>query len=195
MNNTSVKTIHSGGAKGADSLFGYYGHINGYDVIHHSFESHKIKSRYGGQLIHPQEDLEANKWLVEKACEHLGKKLPRKTYVRNLILRNSYQVLESNLVVAVSAIEDPGQNVKVAGGTGYAVAMAMTLGMTVLLFDQEQGGWMYSKEGKPFQYYPQGRIPDITLFPNAWAGIGSRKINDKGGQAITDLFAAGKEKG
>lgn len=190
-----IKTIHSGGAKGADTFFGELGKRFGYKVLHHSFDDHRPtpKAYKNGQVItHAQEDLNAKKAILEKAREHLGRQAPKNQFIENLLLRNAYQVQDSQLVVAVSKVSN-FKRCYVAGGTGYAVSMAYVANKPILVFDQEREEWFYSIKGSSL--YALERQPDVLKFPERFAGIGTRDINNAAMAELSQIFEATHCKG
>lgn len=190
-----TKTIHSGGAKGADTFFGELGARFGYQVLHHSFQGHKPtqKAHKTGQvIIHAQDDLNIKKDILEKARQHLGRQAPKNQFIENLLLRNGYQVQDSQLVVAVSKVNN-FKRCHVAGGTGYAVSMAYLASKPILVLDQEREEWFYSTKGSGL--FALERQPDVSRFPERFAGIGTRELNNVAMAEITQMFELAHCKG
>ncbi len=66
--------------------------------------------------------------------------LQAKSFIRNLIYRNYYQIKDSEIVFAVADITPDGKNVE--GGTGWAVAMAKIRELPIFVFQQTIDSWM-----------------------------------------------------
>lgn len=72
----------------------------------------------------------------------------------------------------------------VKGGTGVTIQMAIDNHKEVFIFEQELNQWFYwDYADKKFSLLSE--IPKISA---AFAGIGSRSINEKGIKAIESLF-------
>jgi hypothetical protein len=164
--------IHSGGALGADTLFGNMGTDLGYEVIHHSFKGHIIACD-GLRVEHTDEELRVADYLLKKANIIMKRSYPTsKEFVNNLLRRNYYQIKDVNLVIAVAPLESKN-NVK--GGTGWATEMARLLSKTICVFDDKQTyRWYVSIAGKDFRKLKEGKYPPNNI---DFAGIGSRDIS------------------
>lgn len=176
--------IHSGGAKGSDSVFAFMGVMNNIDVIHYSFNGHNVKSKNGYIRKLSNDELFKKEPFLKHVCRHLKKNISKDEFTKKLLLRNMFQVENSDLIVAVSEILDYN-NCIISGGTGYAVAGGYLLGKEIFVFDQKTEKWFYSKD---FSKLKETNIPDINKFPENWAGIGSRHINDIDSNEIFKLF-------
>ena len=185
--------IHSGGAQGADTWFEYYGCKQGIEVIKYSFFEHDIKiTNYGGiQHILDDEQLYQFEGLVKQAATRQERKYSNKSeYVKKLLLRNAYQVINSDLIVAVSSIQD-FENIKVKGGTGWAVATASILDKPIYVFDQNLDLWY--DNNKRIGLQKTETDPIISDCPDDIAGIGSRYLNISGKEAIKYFFQEGND--
>lgn len=129
----------------------------------------------------------------QKAVKDLGRgMLAANSFPGGLVRRDYLQAKAADSVFAISTILEPGQKDKkgyinktdhqvVEGGTGYAVQMAINLGKPVYVFDQLKNKW-FKWENTSFV---ETEIPTLT---NKYAGIGTREINEKGKQAIRDVY-------
>lgn len=183
-----AKTIHSGAAKGSDTLFSILGNKKGFKVKHHVFQEQKMQKEAietGEIIVHSEDELKSNKELFENARRHLGREKPKNDYIRKLLLRNAFQVINSNLVVGISKINN-FKKCHVAGGTGYAVAMAYLSKIPILLFDQERNNWFYSLKG--YRFEKLGNRPNIEKFPAHFAGIGTRELKDNAEEELKIIF-------
>ncbi|MFW6247282.1 MAG: hypothetical protein ACOC22_03885 [bacterium] len=182
------KTIHSGGAKGADSLFSWIGLNYGLDVVTHSFPDHsptQISKKSGLVIQYSPSELEYARQFIDVVRNQLNRKPPKNQFVDNLLLRNYYQVSNSQLVFAISTIVD-FENCIVKGGTGYATKLAHNFNIPILIFDQER--WEYFCSIRKSNFFKLKRKPNIFRFPDHFAGIGSRDLNDGVDNEIIEIF-------
>jgi hypothetical protein len=179
-----INRCRSGGAKGADTLFGDLALAAGHEVIHWSFQGH--------YSTRPDNTIQLNAFSLSKADIHLieanktiNRKFPtRSEYVNNLLRRNYYQVLGADRVYASCAFDD----MKPRGGTAWALVMAINLGVPEIYnFDWVSGNWYqwgrYADEGWD--------LIDFSLIPRPhgeYAGIGSSELPENGAAAIRSLY-------
>lgn len=171
----------SGGAKGADMLWGDNALQHGQDFIHWSFEGHKKPSR--NFIILPETALLMADKACHKANQTLGRRFPPRNHdVASLLRRSWFQVVKADSVYAISKLE----NGQVAGGTAWATQMFIDKfnqkACQAFVFCQTKESW-HEWDGKNFveiEYppVPQGR----------WAGIGSRDLKKSGEKAISEAF-------
>jgi len=185
------KIVHSGGTKGSDSLFSKIFDNHGYNVIHHSFKGHNINAKTGKSLIHSTEELKTknNVQILKKLCLFLEKNYPKKEYIEKLLLRNIFQVKETNLILAISNILNFDKGI-IEGGTGYAVAYGIINCQPILIFDQKNQNWFYSKDGNPFQLL--NRKPIFEKLPNVFTAIGSRELSK---ESVNEMYNCFSKKG
>ena len=179
--------MHSGGAKGADTLFSHlinckFPHI---DIIHHSFTGHKLYSTTGRQYIHSDDDLYSWNNTLKTICGSLNRKLPSKDYIKKLLLRNIFQIKDSLLVMAICPITSHSMCI-VDGGTGYAVKYGQLLNIPMLVYNLVDDLWYYSLHGYGFQKL--NRLPEFSKFPSSITCIGSRNLSRNSLININKLF-------
>lgn len=177
---------HSGGAVGADSVWGEEGAKYGATSNHYYYG----KKTPNGNTEISKEAFEDGKQHVLKANETLHRQ-PDK--YMDLLSRNWQQVKNADAIYAIGTRQKPNirggavQNSQskfaptVNGGTGWAVQMAVDAGKTVYLFDQDVNRWFTIEDGK---WKP---IDTPTLTKN-YAGIGTREINENGRAAIAEVY-------
>ncbi len=176
-------TIHSGGAIGADTEWANIGKKIRADVIAHSFIGHKTTG--GVPFVHSKAELEKADVLLEKINKDY---LPNrrfntaKEYVKNLLRRNYYQIVDSEALIAAGKVEDvPNLGKRVSGGTAWAFYMAVETGKPAYIFNQIDNQW-YKGEGKELVRIDASSIPRYTTI----AGVGTRDLNDAGRKALND---------
>lgn len=169
-------TNHSGGAIGSDSAWDEIGREFGM-VNNKHYHAEGDKTPKGNTPI-PKDELKTADPFLKDANKTLGRKFPTSNeYVNNLLRRNYWQVKNSDMVAAVATITDN----KVNGGTGWAVHMGIAMGKPVFVFDQERRDWFTWINGK----FQSTGTPQLT---KNFAGIGIRKINDAGRNAIREAY-------
>ena len=172
---------NSGGAIGADFVFGQEGEKRGVKIIDYSFAGHNTKSK--NQVILTKEEL-------DDGFEHIkiaNKTLKRNTYnlkpyVKNLLSRNWFQAKNSETIFAVALLQLDRKSV--TGGTGWCCQFGVDNKKEVYVFDQNLNSWFKFSYVK-YEYQKIDYIPELT---ETFAGVGTRDINENGIKAIKELF-------
>ena len=175
-----MKILYTGGAKGADLVFEAAALKAGYEVHAFSFSGHKSHSKCLLKLGDSELNLAIP--FVTNAAKRLGKNIPAPGHIRNLLLRNYYQVKDTEAVFAVSTFNVATNTI--AGGTGWAVEMAIELKKPVFVYDQLRKLWIQFIDHK---WQRSLWVPSIQAYDKI-TGIGSREINEFGINAINELF-------
>ena len=172
--NLSNHVLFSGGAYGADQIFGVLAHKYGVGKQFHirpvgNEKIHKSLSKLGLQPLVAQSEhlLKA----VDKIDELLGIKLKLGTGA-NLLARNYYQVSNSESVLAVAYLT--GDFKSVLGGTRMAVDLGVALKLPVYVLDVATESW-YSYNYKDNQFQLYNGIPPLT---RKFTGVGTRDIEN-----------------
>ena len=173
----------SGGAIGADLQWGMCAGRAGHMVIHWSYKGHRTSAPAAELVELTDEQLQVADPFLLTANKSLKRNVPfHKPWLVNLLRRNYYQIRDCQAVYAVSKFKDG----KVDGGTAWAVQMAIDIhGLTipVYVFDQVQGLWFrWTSMGWSVMSSPPPKPTGV------WAGIGTRKLNSVGKQAIRELM-------
>lgn len=193
---TSEYCLHSGGAYGADTLFGEY--CKQYSITekhYYTGERNEYNAPNGNTQISEQ-DYEEGKYKVAKAAKYIWG-YQYDTLKESKLIHNWSQVKYSDAVFAIAEVKLEGEPVGnsyrdnrkyirdfVSGGTGYSVAIAILENKPVFFYAQDLGQWFiydYSKQDFEMINY----IPKLT---KQFAGIGTRTLNELGKQAIKQLF-------
>lgn len=177
---------HSGGCEGSDMEWEIIGYEYGVSTNAYSFRGHK---QYGKNPIILNTDQLLEGWnqalVAERTLKRNLKNIEYNPYPRNLISRNWFQVKHSDAVFAIGKFHKYTLPLKlVAGGTGWAVQMAIDNHVDVYFYDQNGGKWYiyYMLRDK---FIPYNNIPTLT---HNFAGIGTRDINDYGKNAIREVY-------
>lgn len=176
----------SGGAEGADTAWGEAAKAAGHDVRHYVFGGINKKHAYPRFYLNWCELLQAEPHL-KKANETLKRgNFPYKSeYVINLLRRNYWQVKNTERVYAVAPLDLNKQQVR--GGTGWAVQMAIDLGVPeIYVFDTVKSMW-FTYVWKPYDCFAVN--PSMPPKPHGrYTGIGSREITEAGLAAIKQVY-------
>jgi hypothetical protein len=183
------KYLISGGAIGSDKAWGDEASKYGINVVHFY---HGNKTPHGTHSITP-EDYEEGQQKVTIAARLMGRIEHNHQVRQSLLIRNWAQVKYSSEVYAVGTILKPGDTMnygkkaliyQVAGGTGYAVQMAIAENKPVYIYDQVRGLWISIKND---EWKRMLKPPIITV--DRFAGIGTREINVAGEATIREVMA------
>jgi len=192
--NTSY-TNHSGGAKGADTVWGDIGVDYGVTNNHYyTGEKSEYNAPNGNKKISDKDYKEGAVKVAEAAKFNWGYKLPVMKDPR--LVRNWSQVKYADAIFAVAPIANKGQALlsgnrvaqydgAVKGGTGYAVGMAILAKKPVFVFD-DGGSNKWYKWDYDNKYMVETDTPTLT---KNFAGIGTRGITDAGKQAIKEVYS------
>jgi hypothetical protein len=165
---------HTGGAIGADTYWDEIGRE--YGVIKHNHYWYKKPN----PKSLPEHEISEEEYLegIEK-IKIANKTLKRRSIEKymHLLARNWIQVKNADTILAIGTINGK----KVNGGTGWAVEMAKNEGKDLYVFDQEKEKW-YMWNNNNFEYCV------TPVLSKNFAGIGSRKINDAGINAIRNVY-------
>ena len=197
---------HSGGAEGADEAwdqigrrFGFMNHTHWREPGKNTVDSPTLrKANIKAKPANPT-DYAEGKIKATRAAQQMHRKISENySYYQ---YRNWLQVKNADAIFAISTILAPGEkdskgytakSLQVAGGTGYAVQMAINEGKPVYVFDQRRNGWYeasYNTDllgNKVFNKFVSTTTPTLT---EKYAGIGTHKnLTKEGYQAIIDVY-------
>jgi len=181
-----MKTLISGGALGADTVFEVCASNNNIDVKIMSFDGHNFNKATEKSVIVNMNQLntiEEGLYYLVKANKTLKRSIPKPEYKRNLLLRNYCQISKTGLVIAVAKL-NPYTNT-VYGGTAWAVQMALDREIPVYLYDMSNREWI---KLNTFTHVSSVEVVNVmNLFDNV-TGIGSRNITIDATNEIKNLF-------
>lgn len=164
-----MNICYSGGAKGADTLFGTLAEEAGHEVIH-------FRPKDVTEEIAKIADIE-----LIKANGFLNRTYPTsKESVNNLLRRNYLQIKDTKCIYAVTYLDD---NKTPFGGTAWAVIMGMNNHIPIYLFDMITEKWYFSTY---MGFYRTNCIPSKPS--GKYTGIGSRVLTESGKNAIKELY-------
>jgi hypothetical protein len=179
-------TNHSGGAEGSDKKWDEIGRK--YGVTEHvHWKPRDLDLLPLDQIIQMKTDVEAAAKVLMRPW--------RGFKGAGFIQRNWLQVRYADAIYAIGHIIAPGEvdyqgytnetgKEIVAGGTGWAVEMAIQKGKPVYVFDMTAKMWYYWDNNW------NGFVPllDAPTLTKSYAGIGSRLLTPEGEKAIEDVY-------
>lgn len=181
--NEDENICFSGGAKGADLMWGQMARNEHHAVIHWSFTKHKTDASDDEVYILNDAELEQADEYLKFAAKSIKRSIPfHKPWIANLLRRNYYQVKWSKSLYAVGNFDNKG----VSGGTAWAIQMFKDL------YPNSDQLWFYNQAST--QWYQWSLFDGwvtLTTPPKPsgqWTGIGSRALTDDGKDAISSLF-------
>ena len=173
-------TLHSGGAPGAEALFGENAERWGVQEVNFSFEGHTTIRERGLKLLNGKELMTGDVSLA-----YVGKLMNREyrdtPFFRNVLRSIWHQVNDGQQIFVVGTINDDGT---VKGGTGWGAEFAKLCNKPLYVFEQSVGAWMHWRDSA---FHRCETPPSIT--EKDFTGTGTRQLEDNGKQAITELFA------
>ena len=181
----------TGGAKGTDQLAEELARQYGVKVEVVIPPGHP--RRHTVTPLHPRVLTLANSHL-EEAAARLRKKLPTHNYVLQLLQRNFEIARRADTVYAFGTLED--DCLRVQGGTGWTVQLALDLGKKVFVCDTESEVWFHSVYGHKAV---EGRLDigviftplpdrDRPILHQNSAIVGTRLLDNYHEQEIRNLF-------
>ena len=184
-----MNTLHSGGASGADAVFGTHAKLAGHEVKHYSFLNHKHDPSCPPESIVILNDwqLSEGEPFLKEASKVLGRKYPTQSnHTNNLLRRNYHQIRNVQSVYVIGYLDDDGV---VTGGTGWAVTMAaQTFVRDIYLYDQGKRQWYKFDSQTPKKLF-WSLMMDLPPYPRGeYAGIGSRNMTLHGHDEIINLY-------
>jgi len=170
-------TLYSGGANGAEALFGEEAEKWGVHEVNFTFDGHKQARTRGRYELSPRELAAGDVSLV-----YVSRRL-RRTYSEGSLIRRVLQTLwhmvsRSQQVFVLGHIQEDGT---VVGGTGWSVELAKMWNKNLWVFDQQQKEW-FRWDGD--QWLPGNPVVESIHF----TGTGTRYPTDEGQAAVRDLF-------
>lgn len=177
---------YSGGARGADRLFGLYAAGINHTVIHFSFENHKHAVdekdiiRVSSSLLSSPDVLSK----LKNTSRVLQRKVPYVgSYVYNLLARNYYQIINTDRVYTIGKLISPTQ---LDGGTAWAVQMYIDSSNEAEIYHFDRG------DKNTYKYNNiSGEFEEVDFVPTPhgkWTGIGSRDATENDMELFKQRF-------
>lgn len=176
----------TGGAQGADTLFALHAASVGHRVFNYSFPNHGVHSKVGIK-IDVVSGVEA-KWdnYLDITNEIVDREIAgMSVYSRNLLRRNMAIAHDTSTCLYAVTYLDPEKDMKVKGGTAWAVYRAFHLDIPVFLFDTGTEKW-YEFAHFGHEFWPLNRNPPKPV--GTYGAVGSRELTTAGINAIKSLY-------
>lgn len=188
-------TLVSGGAMGADRVFGRHAAQAGFAVIHLLGPSPFASASPQEQCVTvPNSLLTQTEPALRKAARHLCKPVPKPGYGKKFVQRNYYQVRYADAVYAVGWKSTKKCLLDIEGGTGWSCQLYVNrfqpLGpepasqCRLYFYEQQSNQWLrwqpLSSEWEPLIAPPRPA--------GHCAGVGSRSLTQDGARVIECLF-------
>lgn len=174
---------YSGGAVGADTEWGLAAEAAGHQVFHVTFKGHKGANKPNAYVV-DETRLEEADAMLKFVNGNILKRAwpPHSDFVKKLLERNYFQVVDTERVYAVAGINEDGL---VIGGTAWAVECFKQLhpdSDEVYVFDSWKDQW--------FQWNFMGwREIDQPPKPHGkYTAIGSRELDELGKTVIWEMY-------
>jgi len=187
-------TCRSGGAAGADILFGECASQLGHKVVHYTFAGFEAQAKAEGFVVlrklTPFQLREADPYLI-RANKSLRKEFPCGIEYRDNVLRRSWWITRSvDTIYAICRLDLKNQ--QVAGVDAWPIqcvidrAQEERAKLRAYVFDQTRSKWYrFDALRRVWISLPPHRVP---LPRGDYAGIGTVKLSEAGARAIEQLF-------
>jgi len=170
-------TLYSGGATGAEALFGETAERYGVGEVNFTFEGHN-QARTEGAVVLDERALSAGDVSLVYVAHRLHRHWDQTDTMRRVLQTQWHVVSHASQVFVIGRIQ-PDDTVH--GGTGWSVELARRWNKRVWVFDQEQATW--------FTWSGSAWTPGNPVIESpAFAGTGTRFLNAAGREAVEDLF-------
>lgn len=171
--------LYSGGANGAEQVFGEMAEKYGLAEVNYSFEGHQL-ARTRGVRVLTQEELNLKDVSMTYVSRLMHRDYSRAPLFRKVLQTICWQVSSGHEVYVVGSILDDGT---VKGGTGWGAEFAKLCNKPLYVFDQVKDGWFFwNKENWE-------NCAEPTITHRHFTGTGTRFLEENGRKAIAVLFA------
>lgn len=174
-------TLFSGGAPGAESMFGACAERYGVDEVNFTFDGHNHERQRGVRML-SREELLAGDVSLEYVSRLMNRRYTESATIRKVLQTLWYQVNAGQEIYVIGAIL-PDRTVR--GGTGWGAEFAKLCNKPLFVFDQEQNGWCKWTGGE-WTKLSAADAPVVT-HPH-FTGTGTRTLHANGRKAIEGLF-------
>jgi len=171
-------TLLSGGAQGAESLFGQCAEQWGIHEINYSFEGHE-PARSQNLVRLTESELTQGEVSDVYLKAQMHRKYPATPLFRKVLQSIWHQVNTAGEVFVVGTIQE---DATVRGGTGWAAELARHWHKPVHVYDQEKKAWFDWRDGG------WTAVPEPVITRTRFAGTGTRFLTEEGRAAIRSLF-------
>jgi hypothetical protein len=171
-------TLFSGGLKGAETAFGETAEKWGVKEVNFSFEGQK-NQRDKNIVVLSEEELKRGDISMELVSKMMNRAYYETAKIRKVLQTIFHMVNKGHQVFVIGTILEDNT---VKGGTGWAVELAKLFNRPLSVYDQTKENWYSWKQGAWEKDSP-------SIKHDTFVGSGTRNLNEKGRQAIEELFA------
>ncbi len=179
MLNPAKCTLYSGGAAGAEMLFGEMAERYGLEEVNYSFEGHQIERKRGVHVL-SSEELALKDVSLTYVSRLMNRQYTHAPLFRKVLQSICWQVSSGGEVFVVGSIM-PDNTVK--GGTGWGAEFAKICNKPLWVFDQEKNAWFRWEKDQ----WTREAEPRITS--ERFTATGTRFPEDSSRKAVEELFA------
>jgi hypothetical protein len=173
--------LFSGGAPGAEGVFGDCAERHGVEEVNFTFEGHAMARHRGVRMLN-HEELLAGDVSLAYVSRLMHRRYTDAPTIRKILQTLWYQVNHGQEIYVIGAIQD---DLTVRGGTGWGAEFAKLCNKPLFVFDQHKDGW-FEWTGDAWAPRSGAEAPVIT-HPH-FTGTGTRAIEANGRRAIEALF-------
>ena len=174
-------TLFSGGARGAESVFGTQAEHAGIKEINFTFEGHQVTRHRGLHTLTPEE-LSRGDVSLEYVTKLMNRRYTDSPTIRLILQTIWHQIISGQEIFVVGEILD---DLTVKGGTGWGAEFAKLCNKPLYVFDQKSMIWhkWNRMHWDQLSGADQPRITDAHF-----TGTGTRFLTKEGTEAIELLF-------
>jgi hypothetical protein len=172
--------LFSGGAPGAEAVFGENAERFGIDEVNFTFDGHAIERHRGARVLNHVE-LKAGDVSLEYVSRLMNRQYTDSPKLRKVLQTLWYQVNNGQEIYVVGALLEDGT---VRGGTGWGAEFAKLCNKPLWVFDQVKNGW-FRWSGRDWTD-ASSALPRVTHAH--FTGTGTRRITNEGRAAIAGLL-------
>lgn len=170
-------TLHSGGARGAETVFGECAEACGMAEVNYTFDGHHINRKVNTKTL-TADELAQSDVVMSEVSKLLHRDYSNSPWMRQILQSIQHQVNNGFQVFIVGVIQSDGT---VKGGTGWAAEQAKLYNRPLHVFDQDKNDW--------FTWRNDSWVAEVPVISHKTiCGTGTRSITDAGEKAIKDLF-------
>lgn len=170
-------TLYSGGASGAETIFGETAEKLGVNEVNFTFDGH-VQGRSRGAHPLTEQELAAGEVSLAYVSRRLRRGYGEGNMIRRVLQSLWHQVSRAQQVFVIGAIQEDGT---VTGGTGWSVELARMWNKRLWVYDQDKECW-FRWNGE--DWVSGTPVLDATEF----CGTGTRYLLPSGRRAIVELM-------
>ncbi|MGE0703696.1 MAG: hypothetical protein AB7N65_27775 [Vicinamibacterales bacterium] len=179
--NADECTLFSGGAPGAESMFGECAERFGIEEVNFTFEGHNHERQRGVRVLSREELLNGDISL-EYVSRLMNRRYTEAATIRKVLQTLWYQVNAGQEIYVIGSIL-PDRTVR--GGTGWGAEFAKLCNKPLFTFDQEKNAWF---EWRSNDWARLGDLDAPRITHRHFTGTGTRTLQANGRQAINELY-------